>query len=239
MKKLITLSIVLLISTCIQAQFFNKKIKGNGHKIQTTRVTSDYEKITISGSFNIKLIKGTVGKLKIHIEENLMPYLITEVNKGTLNIHWKKNMHIKTRRSVLIEVPFKSLNAISMSGSGDVFSDETITTDYLKIALAGSGDIVLHINSKLTKATIAGSGNLKLKGTSTQLKCSVAGSGGFSGKSLKCQEVNVSVIGSGDASVFTTKSLKASLSGSGDITYYGKPTKEKIHVVGSGKVVMR
>ncbi|PCI32236.1 MAG: DUF2807 domain-containing protein [Flavobacteriaceae bacterium] len=239
MKKIITLSIILLVSTCIQAQFFNKKIVGNGNEIQTTRTTSDYSGISVLGSFDVKLIKGTEGDLKIHIEENLLPYLITEVSKGKLKIRWKKNVNIRTKKGVLIVVPFQSIETVAMVGSGDIFSDETIEEDTFKISLSGSGDIVLNIDSELTKASISGSGDIKLQGRSNTLKCSVAGSGDFSGRDFKCENVSISIAGSGDASVFASKNLNASVAGSGDIDYYGNPKREDISVSGSGEITMR
>jgi len=239
MKKIITLSIVLLVSTCIQAQFFNKKIVGNGNEIETTRSTSDYDGLNVLGSFDVKLVKGTEGDLKVHIEKNLLPYLITEVKKGKLNIRWKKNTNIRTKKGVLIEVPFQSIASIALVGSGDIFSDETIQEKNFKISLSGSGDIVLNIDSELTKASISGSGDIKLEGSSTVLKCAVAGSGDFSGSNFKCENVTISIAGSGDASVFANKNLKASVAGSGDIDYYGNPTTEDTSVSGSGEITMR
>jgi len=239
MKKTITLSIILLVSTIMQAQIFSKKIIGNEHKIETTRTTSDYNDISVSGSFDVKLIKGKEGKLKIHIEENLLPYLITEVSKGKLKIRWKKGVNIRTKKEVLIEIPFQSLESVALAGSGKIYSNETIKEDTLKIALSGSGDIVLTIDTELTKTSISGSGSVKLKGVSNALKCSLAGSGDFSGKSFKCQNVSISIAGSGDASVFASETLSASVAGSGDIAYYGNPKTENISVSGSGEVSMR
>ncbi|PCH99971.1 MAG: DUF2807 domain-containing protein [Flavobacteriaceae bacterium] len=239
MKKIITLSIILLISTSIQAQFFKEKIVGNGNKIETSRNTSEYDGITVLGSFDVKLIKGTEGDLKIHIEKNLLPYLITEVKKGKLHIRWQKNINIKTKKGVLIEVPFQSIETVAMVGSGDIFSDEKIKEKNFKISLSGSGDIVLTIDSELTKVSISGSGDIELNGKSNELKCSVAGSGDFSGKNFKCEKVSISIAGSGDASVFASEDLSASVAGSGDIEYYGNPKIEAISVSGSGEISMR
>ena len=53
----------LIISTTINAQFFNKKINGNGDIITKTRSVGDYDKIGVSGSFDVKLYKGDEGSI--------------------------------------------------------------------------------------------------------------------------------------------------------------------------------
>ncbi|MBL4746165.1 MAG: DUF2807 domain-containing protein [Flavobacteriaceae bacterium] len=239
MRKIIAISFVLLVSTCMQAQFFNKNSKGNKHEIKTTRNTSDYNDISVLGSFDVLLVKGTEGTLKIQIEENLLPYLITEVSRGKLSIRWKKNSNIHSRKRVKIKIPIQSIENISLIGSGNISTDEILKEDTLNISITGSGAIKLTVETSLTKVKITGSGNIQLEGNSRQLKCTLAGSGDFSGGNFKCENVHVSVVGSGDASVFVSQQLNASIAGSGELTYYGHPTMEKINVVGSGEVRMQ
>ena len=80
MNKIFTIILALLItSTSLNAQFSNKKIKGNGNIITTDRSVSDFDKIGIAGSFDVILKKGNEGAISIQADENLMEYIITEV----------------------------------------------------------------------------------------------------------------------------------------------------------------
>ena len=58
MKKvfLITTSILLFTSLQSNAQWFVNKIKGNGTLTTKTRTVSTYNKISVSGPFNVTLI---------------------------------------------------------------------------------------------------------------------------------------------------------------------------------------
>ena len=61
MKKSIQLIVVctLLVSNIVQAQrFSNQKIKGNGNVISEKRVTATYEKIAVTGFFDVELFAG-------------------------------------------------------------------------------------------------------------------------------------------------------------------------------------
>lgn len=106
----------------------------------------------------------------------------------------------------------------------------------MEVSLAGSGDVVLNIDASSTKASLAGSGDLTIKGKTNTLEAEVAGSGNFHGFGLVANTTEVSVAGSGDADVVSNESIKARVSGSGDIRYKGNPKKEDTKVAGSGSI---
>jgi hypothetical protein len=64
----------------------------------------------------------------------------------------------------------------------------------------------------------------------------VTGSGDFSGRDLTTNTTVVFVGGSGDASVYATSTLKASVSGSGDVHYGGNPHNVSKSKSGSGDI---
>lgn len=235
MKKSILLIAVLFIATSLQAQ---KKIKGNGNMTTITRTTSDYDGISCAGSFDYILVAGTEGTIKIEGEENLLEYIITEVKGGTLIVKTREHTNISTSRSktIKITIPFKDINSVSLAGSGDLSNEDKIISTNLKVSLAGSGDVILNIETFTTKASLAGSGDLTLKGTTNDLQAQVSGSGNIHGFDLKSINTEVTVAGSGDADVVCTGNLKARVSGSGDIRYNGNPKTEDSKVAGSGSI---
>lgn len=238
MKKFTIIIILLVFTTNVNAQWYGKKIKGNGNVVTETRNVSDYSQIAVAGSFDVKLIAGKEGKLIIKGEDNLLEYLITEVKDGKLKIKWEKGININTTKELLVTVPFEDIEAVSLAGSGDVFSEDTIKTDKLKVALAGSGDVKLIINASSISSAVSGSGDIKLMGSTQNLKCAIAGSGDINGYELESNNVEVSIAGSGDIKVNAKENLKARISGSGDVHYKGNP-RQDVKVSGSGSVSSR
>lgn len=234
MKKLILLIAILTIST-IQAQ---KKIKGNGNITTVTRTTSDYEGIKCAGSFDYVLVAGEEGKITLEGESNLLDYIITEVKDGNLIVKTENHINLSPswNKTVKITIPFKDINQVSLAGSGDLWNEDKITSNNLKVALAGSGDVVLNIEASTVESSLAGSGDLTLKGKTNSLEARVAGSGDFHGFDLQSNNTDVSVAGSGDAQVVCNGSLKARVAGSGDIKYTGNPKTEDTKVAGSGSI---
>ena len=236
MKLLTSIIAFLIISTSVNAQFFNKKIKGNGDIKTETRTVSDYDKIAIAGSFDIKLHKGNEGKLTVKADENLMEVIITEVKNGKLKIRIKKGYNIRSKRAIVVTVPFENIDAIALAGSGEVVSKDPINSEDLKLSLAGSGSMDINISARNLSSSVAGSGSLNLQGDVNEYKCSVAGSGNVNSFDLKANKVSVSVAGSGNVKVNANDEIKANTAGSGDIYYSGNPTIEKVKSVGSGSI---
>ena len=214
-----------------------EKVKGNGNVITENRTTVSYDEVSASGSFNIELIAGTEGELTIEIEENLTKYLITEVKDGNLKIYWKRGTNISTRKSVNVIVPVKDINALSLSGSGKIFSSVTIKGGELDLNMSGSGHITIDVESSSIVSNLSGSGRIDLKGTTKEFECSVSGSGKIGGYDLIISNMtDAKISGSGNVKATVNGTLNAKVSGSGNFKYKGSPTKEIIKVSGSGNV---
>ncbi len=83
---------------------------------------------------------------------------------------------------------------------------------------------------------IMGSGDMSVTGSCDTLDLDIMGSGNLEAKNVKCDNAKVAIMGSGDAEIHASKSLTATIMGSGDITVYGNPAKIKSRVAGSGDI---
>lgn len=234
-KQIIILALSILFVSTSHAQW--KGIKGNNKTTTITRTTSNYDTIKCSGFMDFVLVKGTEGNIKIEGEENLLEYIVTEVKNNILIVKVKNSKNLKPTKGngIKITIPFEDIEKVSLSGSGDLWNEEKISTTNFDVALAGSGDIVLDINTTSIKGSISGSGDLTLKGNTNNLVAKVTGSGDFYGFDLQSNNTEVSVAGSGDAKVVSNENLKARVAGSGDIVYKGNP-KTDTKIAGSGSI---
>ena len=230
-------TLILLFSLSLTAQS-SKTVKGNGKMATKTINTGDYDAIKCAGSMDYILVSGTEGTITVEGEENLLDYIVAEVKDNTLKVKYKKSFNLKTskNKTIKITIPFKDINSVALAGSGDLWNEDKISTNNLEVALAGSGDIVLDIETSEVEGKIAGSGDLTLKGNTNDLVAKVSGSGDFHGFDLQANNTNVAVAGSGDAEVISNESIVARVAGSGDIAYRGNPEKEDTKVSGSGSI---
>ncbi len=238
MKKLITLSIILLASTQIQAQWWGKSIKGNGQVETETRNVGEYDEISIAGFFDVTLVAGEEGEITLQGESNLLDYVETEVNGDRLTIKVQNKQNLKTSygKDIKIKIPFRDLDRVSLSGSGEIMSDDVIKANTFEVSVSGSGDVALIVEANRTESRVTGSGDLILKGYTKDHTVKVTGSGDIEAGRFKAETVDAQVTGSGDIRVACEKSIKARVTGSGDIEYVGNPTKQDTKVSGSGDI---
>jgi len=238
MKKLTLITIALISLNLANAQWGGKTVKGNGNIITDTRNTSDYDVIHCAGWMDFVLVKGEEGNIKVEGEENLLDYIITEVEGNKLKIRTKKGVNLKPSRSktITITIPFEDIDKVSLAGSGDLMTKNKMETNNFEVKLAGSGDIVLDINANAVKAGISGSGDITLNGKTERFNANVTGSGDIHGFNLTANNTVVNVTGSGSAKVVSNNELKAKVTGSGDIRYKGNPKREDSKVTGSGSI---
>jgi hypothetical protein len=234
--KSITILVFLLSTTLSCAQWGGKKIKGNGDITTITRTTSDYNGLQAAGPMDFRLVPGAEGSITIKGDANLMEYIVTEIKNGDLVVKVKNGINLKPSQTIVVTVPYETIDNVSLAGSGDIENQATISSNNFDVALAGSGDINLNIEAQSIESSIAGSGDIELSGSARDLLTKIAGSGDFDGSNLNSTNVEAKIAGSGDINVVCNGELKVRISGSGDVRYSGKPTNEDTKVTGSSSV---
>lgn len=238
MKKLGVLVFAVAITFSANAQW-GKTIKGNGKEVTIERNTGEYDSISLSGWFDVDLVSGQEGAITLKGEENLLEYIITEVKNGKLIVKTEKGVNLKSsgwNSEIRITIPVESINAVSMSGSGDIVGKTTMKSDSFTTTMSGSGDITLDIESNTLSASMSGSGDINLTGKTKRFDATISGSGDIAAYGLDAENVSATVSGSADIEVTATKSIKARVSGSGDISYRGNPDKIDTKTSGSGDI---
>ncbi|WP_081212220.1 head GIN domain-containing protein [Salegentibacter sediminis] len=243
MKRSILILASLLFSfNLANAQFWkNETVKGNGNTTIENRSTSNYDEVYLVGSMDVELVAGKEGEIKVEAESNLLEHIITEVKNGTLKIRPadKINLAPSQNKSIKVTVPFKDINEVKLTGSGDLWNSDPIRANSFETSLTGSGNLNLNLDVDSLESNITGSGDTMLSGKTNSFECKVTGSGDFQAFDLKAEDVKATVMGSGDIEVFASVSLDAKIMGSGDIHYKGNPEKQDFKTMGSGDITSK
>lgn len=242
-KAIITMVILTFSIQATQAQWWKggKEIKGNGNMTTQTRDVSDYDHVALTGPMNVELVTGKEGNIRVEAEENLQEYILTTVEGDKLQISVEKGYSLNPtgNNSIRITVPFQTLDAVTLTGSGDITSRDEIKSENFEIKMTGSGDIQLPLTAKNVRTAITGSGDITLRGSARDFDCKITGSGDISAFDFRCEKVSATVTGSGDIQVYASEEIKATIPGSGDIEYRGNPKKEDFKTMGSGDITKR
>ena len=200
-------------------------------KAQQTRNVGDFSGIKVGEAFDITISQSDANSVKIEADEKEQLEVKTEVKDGILIITGNGS---NLDKPILITV--KSLNSLSVSGSGDVKTDNQLICDKLSIETSGAGNV--HVNVKATeiKTRLSGAGDVILKGNAQLLDADVSGAGDLKASNLEVDKAKVKVSGAGDGKVNVKQSLDADVSGAGSIIYKGKPVERNINISGAGSV---
>ncbi len=211
-------------------------IRGNG--VVTTQyrtVTSKYSNISVEGFFDLALVSGSQNKVVIEAEENLLPHILTEVKGGALTIKVEKGIQLRTTKKLQLTIPIKNINSISLRGSGDIVSKDTMRSNDISLSIAGSGDIEASVEAQNVSISISGSGTITVARKTNLLEANIFGSGNINAYKLESDTVVATISGSGDIETTAHNILKGTISGSGNIFYKENPNVQ-VRISGSGKV---
>ncbi len=188
---------------------------GSGVSTTQARDLAAFKSVELAGGNNVVIHVGEKQSVVVRADDNLLDRVTTEVQSGKLVIANTPGS-LTTTSPMSVEVRVPTLDALTLSGSGNVVVDG-IEAESLTVTLPGSG-------------TFTGSG------TARRLDVSVGGSGTVQFTRLVAHDVRAVVGGSGSIFITATNSLDASVSGSGAILYTGNPQDVTRSVTGSGVI---
>ena len=129
MKKLKIAALLLIIwisVTCVSCTIlFFAHIRGNGDLMTSEITVSQFTKINISGSAQVRFHASNEHRVVITTDSNLFEYIDIYTRGNTLNIGTKSRYSLSFTKWV-VDVYSPSLIGISVSGSGSFKSKDTI-----------------------------------------------------------------------------------------------------------------
>ena len=234
MKKLNYIGMILFTSIfyTFNAYALVVCINGNGDLIKEQRTVESFRTLVIKCSADVTFGKSGAGGVQIECDQNIMPFLYSRVVNCILTIG---SDTIICPTKININLAADNLQAISIDGSGRIFSELPIITDNFSIKLSGSGSIELKsINTKDLSIEVMGSGNVYIAGTTDKYTAYMDGSGTLNTEDMLAQRAGVSLAGSGLVKVNVNERISSSINGSGMIEYQCSTNDVNNTITGSG-----
>ena len=200
-------------------------VKGSGTASEEQRPLEGITGVNLSSIGNLTIEYGAEEKIVIKADDNLIPYITTEVKNGILDIGTQDGINIRPVEKITYTLTVtKPLELLKVSGLGNIDAP-SIESKEIAIQVSGSGNISIEdLNVELVQANISGLGSITIdEGTATKQEITLSGSGTYKAEDIKSQTSTVTVSGLGNASIWVTEQLTATISGSGNVEYYGNP----------------
>lgn len=236
MKQIFSFSLSTLLTFCLLTAHAQKgeALEGNGNRITKTIAVQPFTELEASGVYELKLTQGATEGVTIEADENLQPLFIVR-NKGTkLVIEMKelKNKNLNLKKSMIVQVQFKNLNAIDLKTVGSVRSSNGLSFDNLALTNASVGNVDLDLNATKLNLENASVGNITLSGRAEEAVMKNSGVGSLKAGDFVVQTLDIDNSGVGAAEVNAAKGLKVQDSFLGKVKNRGAaPLRNKKKVV--------
>jgi hypothetical protein len=200
---------------------------------------ADFIRLQVEGSADITVRQGNENEIVIDASAQARERIEIHQDGSQIKIRFNGGWKFwdNNSGSLKINITFKTLEDVSLSGSGNLHGKGRIKLPKLSLRMAGAGDFDfedLHIDE--LRVSLAGAGDAKLLGEAKSLNLSIAGAGDYIGEKFKTQKSRVSIAGAGDAKVWATEELSISIAGAGSVSHWGRPKILKQSIAGVGSV---
>jgi len=206
-----------------------------------TRTIGSFDGIHVAGHYDVTLTQGNEGTISLKGNQDDLDQIETYLKNSDLIIKQKKSSWFDNWNSgrVSISIPVEDIDKLTLSGSGSVITNHTLSSDDFKIVLSGSGEIDLSLETDVLEAVLTGSGDIDLRGKAIEASYQLTGSGDIKADDFELEQGKAKVTGSGDIEMYANSSVNANIKGSGDIVCHGNPRMQQIKTTGSGDIEIR
>jgi len=221
MKTLLKISAVLFLFISTTSCTFNG-VKGNGDVITKNRkISNDFTKIKVSRGLDVYITKNSKVSLVVEADENLHDLIKTEVKNGTLIITSEKN--IWRAKSKKIHLSVENLNEILVSSGAEVYSENTLDYDDLKVTATSGSEATLRLNVNNLVSKSSSGADIKLSGKAIDFDVSASSGSDILAYNLEAKNIIAKASSGSDIKVFATGSFDGTATSGADIRYKGKP----------------
>lgn len=214
--RLFTLVLFLSLSLSTYAQ-----VTGNGNIKEETRSLSGFSAIHASSGVDVILDQGGTEKVVVRSDENLLDYVITEVEGNTLVLKTKGS--IRKAKALEVHVTVKTLDRLEASSGSDVETRSKLSVNELVVKMSSGSDLTMDIEANEMTCNLSSGSDANLSGKVGVLVAEASGGSDISAKKLDVTKCTIKATGGSDAVLHVTGELDLEARGASDIRYTGRP----------------
>lgn len=222
------------LTGCIHIDYFPCE-KPRLADLTESRQFTTFTGVDVQLGAEVQISRGGQYALEITAPENFLDLIDTRVNGQTLKISTDRCLKCEPG-DIRIHITLPAIDHLKLSGSGFIELMDPFEGSQMDIDLYGSGNIYAGLLYDYLSSRITGSGDIVLSGINGHHDALITGSGNLVGFPLQSHTAEVTITGSGDASLTVRDQLKARITGSGSIYLRGDPLVQST-VTGTGAIV--
>ena len=231
----LVLALIGMLSVSACSVMTIRTVRGSGDVVSEPRSVEGFSRVAISGIGTLYIEQGDREALVIEAEDNILPYLESEVRNNTLELGVQiTGLNLRPTERIEYYLTVRDLEQVEASGTADVYI-LSLTTSEFQIEISGLGDVTVDaLFSDSVRTDISGSGDVRIAGEVADQEVQISGLGNYDAGDLESDVALIVMSGSASATVWAKESLDVRISGVGDVEYYGSPqVRQQISGLGS------
>jgi len=235
MKKLLLLGLFVLTVGAIAATTIAcSQIRGSGKIVSEKRSLSGFTGIDAGGAIELQVTQGNNFSVEVQTDDNIMPFVQTTVEDGTLHIFTKDHSDIN-ETTIIVKVSLPKLESLALSGASKGTASQ-VNTDDLHLKVSGASKLSLEGTAKKVDITASGASKLSINGTAVDVACKVSGASSVKAQEFKAQNVKVDCSGASKSQVYASSTIAIDASGASSVAYSGTATVTSQETSGASSI---
>jgi hypothetical protein len=235
MKKLLLLGLFILAVGAVSATTIAcSEIRGSGKIISEKRSLTGFTGVDAGGAIELQVTKGNNYSVEVQTDDNIMPFVQTTIEDGTLHIYTKDHSDIN-ETTIIVKVSLPKLELLALSGASTGTASQ-VNTDDLHLKVSGASKLSLDGTAKKVDITASGASKLSINGTAVDVACKVSGASSVKAQEFKAENVKVDCSGASKSQVYASSTIAIDASGASSVAYSGNATVTSQETSGASSI---
>lgn len=222
--KLIILLLTLSLTSCNGNLNLIDGIEGSGNVITEKRnIESPFTKIQASTGVEVVLEQGAPSEIEVEVDDNLMKYIVTKVENGTLNV--KIDGNINTMENAIIRVKTKTIEGLESSSGASIKTINKLSGTSLTLKTSSGSTIQADLEYEKVSCESTSGSEIKVSGKTLTLETKSSSGSEINAKELASNEITAQSTSGSSTTVNPIVLLIAKASSGSSIDYVKEPKK--------------
>lgn len=222
--KLIILLLTLSLTSCNGNLNLIDGIEGSGNVITEKRnIESPFTKIQASTGVEVVLEQGAPSEIEVEVDDNLMKYIVTKVENGTLIV--KIDGNINTMENAIIRVKTKTIEGLESSSGASIKTINKLSGTSLTLKTSSGSTIQADLEYEKVNCESTSGSEIKVSGKALALETKSSSGSEIEAQELAANEILAQSTSGSSTTVNPIVLLIAKASSGSSIDYVKEPKK--------------
>lgn len=233
--KLIVLLLTLSLTSCNGNLNLIDGIDGSGNVVTEKRnIETPFTKIQASTGVEVILEQGSPSEVEVEVDDNLMKYIVTRVENGTLIV--KIDGNINTMESAIVRVKTKTIEGLESSSGASIKTINKLSGTSVALKTSSGSTIQADLEYEKVSCESTSGSEIKVSGKTLALDTKSSSGSEINAKELASNEITAQSTSGSSTTVNPIVLLNAKASSGSSIDYVKEPKKVVKEETSSGSV---